>query len=156
MDLGLQDKVAVVTGASKGIGLAITRALVEEGVRVVAGARSVGDDLAELTATGSVRAIAVDLSTADGPAALVASAEEFGRLDILVNNVGAVTPRLTGFLEITDEQWLTSLTLNLMAAVRTTRAALPPMLAAGHGNIVTTSSVNAVLPDPTVMYYCAE
>jgi NAD(P)-dependent dehydrogenase (short-subunit alcohol dehydrogenase family) len=155
MDLGLQDKVAVVTGASKGIGLAITRALVEEGVRVVAGARSVGDDLAELTATGSVRAIAVDLSTADGPAALVASAEEFGRLDILVNNVGAVTPRLTGFLEITDEQWLTSLTLNLMAAVRTTRAALPPMLAAGHGNIVTTSSVNAVLPDPTVMDYSA-
>jgi short-subunit dehydrogenase len=72
-------------------------------------------------------------------------------LDILVNNVGTVTPRLTGFLDVTDEQWLNSLTLNLMAAVRTTRAVLPTMLAAGHGNIVTVSSVNAFLPDPAVI-----
>ncbi|WP_066366219.1 oxidoreductase [Herbidospora mongoliensis] len=152
MDLNLKDKVAVVTGASKGIGLAITRALVEEGARVVAGSRRSTPELAELD---GVRVVQVDLSTAEGPADLVAAALELGRLDILVNNVGAVSPRLGGFLEVTDDQWLQSLTLNLMAAIRTTRAALPTMLAAGHGTIVTTSSVNAFLPDPLVIDYSA-
>jgi NAD(P)-dependent dehydrogenase (short-subunit alcohol dehydrogenase family) len=155
MDLGLLDKVAVVTGASKGIGLAITRALVDEGARVVAGAREPSKDLQALVEAGRVTAVQVDLSSATGPSELVAAAAEFGRLDILVNNVGAVSPRLTGFLEVTDEQWLASITINLMAAVRTTRAALPVMLAAGHGNIVTTSSVNAFLPDPSVIDYGA-
>ncbi len=155
MDLELNDKVAVVTGASRGIGLAITRALVEEGAVVVAGARDTTDELKALTDTDRVHSILVDLSTSTGPAELVAAASDHGRLDILVNNVGAVSPRLTGFLEVTDEQWLASITLNLMAAVRTTRAALPIMLAAGHGNIVTTSSVNAFLPDPLVIDYSA-
>jgi NAD(P)-dependent dehydrogenase (short-subunit alcohol dehydrogenase family) len=155
MDLELNDKVAVVTGASRGIGLAITRALVEEGAVVVAGARDTTDELKALTDTDRVHSILVDLSTSTGPAELVAAASDLGRLDILVNNVGAVSPRLTGFLEVTDEQWLASITLNLMAAVRTTRAALPIMLAAGHGNIVTTSSVNAFLPDPLVIDYSA-
>ncbi len=97
----------------------------------------------------------VDLATATGPADLVEAALDRGGLDILVNNVGQVSPRLNGFLMITDDQWLHSLNLNLMAAVRTTRAALPAMLAAGHGSIVTTSSVNAFLPDPGVMDYSA-
>ena len=74
---------------------------------------------------------------------------------MLVNNVGAVKPHLDGFLSVTDDQWFFSLTLNLMAAVRTTRAALPMMLAAGRGSIVTTSSVNAFLPDPSIIDYCA-
>ncbi|MFL6124433.1 SDR family NAD(P)-dependent oxidoreductase [Actinophytocola sp.] len=155
MDLGLTGKVAVVTGASKGIGLATTRALAEEGVRVVAGARTTTEELAALAATGQVRPVRVDLSSPTGAADLAAAALELGRLDILVNNVGAVTPRLTGFLDVTDEQWLHSITLNLLAAVRTTRAVLPAMLAAGHGTIVTISSVNAFLPDPAVIDYCA-
>ena len=151
MDLGLDGKVAVVTGASRGIGLAVVRALAEEGVRVVAGARTTSKELAGL----DVRTVPVDLSTPAGPAELVVAALELGRLDILVNNVGAVTPRVTGFLDVTDDQWLHSITLNLMAAVRTTRAALPAMLAAGRGNIVTISSVNAFLPDPLVIDYSA-
>ena len=155
MKLDLDDKVAVVTGASKGIGLAITRALVEEGALVVAGAREKTEELTTLAGTSRVRPVLVDLSTAAGQADLVAASTELGRLDVLVNNVGATTPRLTGFLEVTDEQWLTAITLNLMAAVRTTRAALPIMLAAGHGNIVTISSVNAFLPDPLVIDYSA-
>jgi NAD(P)-dependent dehydrogenase (short-subunit alcohol dehydrogenase family) len=155
VELGLQGKVAVVTGASKGIGLAITQALVDEGVHVVAGARGLSAGLAALADTGLVQLVQVDLSTADGPGELVAAAIEQGRLDILVNNVGAVSPRLTGFLDVTDEQWLTSINLNLMAAVRTTRAVLPAMLAAGRGNIITTSSVNAFLPDPSVIDYSA-
>ncbi len=155
MDLGLDGKIAVVTGASKGIGLAVTRALAAEGVRVFAGARELTDDLAALVESGKVQQVKVDLSTPTGPAQLVAAAADGGRLDILVNNVGAVTPRLTGFLNVTDEQWLASLNLNLLAAVRTTRAALPVMLAAGRGSIVTISSVNAFLPDPSIIDYSA-
>ena len=71
-----------------------------------------------------------------------------GGLDILVNNVGAVRPRLRGFLSITDEDWILTLTLNFLAAVRTTRAALPHPLERGPCNIVTSCSVNAFLPDP--------
>jgi NAD(P)-dependent dehydrogenase (short-subunit alcohol dehydrogenase family) len=153
MDLGLQGRVAVVTGASKGIGLAIVRGLVAEGVHVVAGARSSSADLDELEASGTVTVVAVDLSTPTGPADLVRAAGD--RVDILVNNVGLATARLGGFLDVTDEQWLASLNLNLMAAVRTTRAALPLMIAAGRGSIVNVASVNAILPDPAVIDYSA-
>src|SRR6478736_7482612 len=87
MELGLGGKLAVVTGASKGIGLAVTRRFVEEGARVVAGSRSV---TAELAAASD-------------------------RLDILVNNVGVATPRLDGFLAITDDMWQHTLNLDFMA-----------------------------------------
>ena len=89
MDLGLAGKIAVVTGASKGIGLAITRSLVAEGARVAAGARSPGA-LAELD---GVHPVTVDLTAPDGPARLVDEAvAAFGGIDILVNNVGSVHP----------------------------------------------------------------
>jgi NAD(P)-dependent dehydrogenase (short-subunit alcohol dehydrogenase family) len=155
MELGLRGRVAIVTGASRGIGLAITRVLADEGVTVVAGARDASVELDALSRSGTVTYVAADLSHPDGVAHLVDAAAGNGRLDILVNNVGAATPRLTGFLDVTDEQWLHSITLNLLAAVRTTRAALPTMLAAAHGTIVTISSVNAFLPDPTVIDYSA-
>lgn len=151
MDLDLAGKTAVVTGASKGIGLAVTTALVAEGVRVIAGSRS---SSAELDALGdAVRFIPVDLSTAAGPETLVAEATD--GLDILVNNVGALTPRTSGFLTVTDEEWLATLNLNLMAVVRTTRAAIPRLLERGGGSVVTIGSVNAFLPDPGVIDYSA-
>ncbi|MET4159074.1 oxidoreductase [Agromyces sp. PvR057] len=155
MDLDLIDKVAVVTGASKGIGLAVTRALVAEGARVIAGARTITDELVALSDSGHVMAVSVDLSTTTGPAELVSRAAHFGGLDILVNNVGAVTPRTDGFLAVTDEDWLGTLNLTLMAAVRTTRAAIPLLLERGAGNVVTIASVNAYLPDPGVIDYSA-
>jgi NAD(P)-dependent dehydrogenase (short-subunit alcohol dehydrogenase family) len=155
MDLGLDGKRAVVTGASKGIGLAITRSLVEEGVMVVAGSRDTTAELRDLTEGRGVHAVKVDLATPAGPADLVGTALQLGPVDIVVNNVGAVTTRLDGFLAVTDEQWWNSLTLTFLAAVRTTRAALPGMLAAGRGAIVTVCSVNAFLPDPAVIDYCA-
>jgi NAD(P)-dependent dehydrogenase (short-subunit alcohol dehydrogenase family) len=152
MDLGLTGKVAVVTGASKGIGLAVTRALVAEGASVVAGARSTGG----LAGLDGVHPVAVDLSTADGPVRLVEEAvATFGGVDILVNNVGAVRPRLDGFLAITDAEWEATLNLNFLAAVRTTRAALPHLLDRAPSTIVTIGSVNAFLPDPGVIDYCA-
>ena len=153
MDLRLQGKVAIVTGASKGIGLAITRALASEGVRVIAAARETGGALADLSATATVTPFAVDLGTADGADRLVAAVRDVGGLDILVNNVGALALRLAGFLSVTDEQWWASWNINLMTAVRTTRAALPLMLERGSGTIVTISSVNAFLPDPAIIDY---
>lgn len=155
MELELEGRTAVVTGASKGIGLAITRALVAEGVIVIAGARGRSDALDELASNGRARPVMVDLSTASGPLALVDAGTANGGIDILVNNVGAVTPRTSGFLGVTDDQWIASLTINLLAAVRTTRAVLPGMLAAGRGSIVTIGSVNAFLPDPLVIDYSA-
>ena len=153
MDLGLSGRTAIVTGASRGIGLAVTRGLVAEGVRVTAGARKSTAELDELAGTGQVQVVQVDLAEPDGPARLVAAAGD--RIDILVNNVGAAPARPGGFAAITDEDWLASLTLDLMAAVRTIRAALPIMAAAGKGAIVNISSVNASLPDPGVMDYSA-
>ncbi|WP_329084882.1 oxidoreductase [Streptosporangium sp. NBC_01469] len=156
MDLHLSGKIAVVTGASKGIGLAVTRALAAEGVSVVAGAREVIGELAQLAVDFPVRPVRVDLSTPDGPARLVEEAvSAFGGLDILVNNVGAVRPRLDGFLSITDDEWIETLTINFLSAVRTTRAALPHLLDRGAGAVVTVSSVNASLPDPLVLDYSA-
>ncbi|GAA4575595.1 oxidoreductase [Planotetraspora kaengkrachanensis] len=156
MELNLSGKTAVVTGASKGIGLAITRALAAEGVSVTAGARHVSAELSELAAGGRVRPVAVDLATPDGPAELVeAAGAAFGGLDILVNNVGAVSPRPGGFASVTDVDWLATLTVNFLSAVRATREALPLMLGRGAGTIVSVSSVNASLPDPLVIDYSA-
>jgi NAD(P)-dependent dehydrogenase (short-subunit alcohol dehydrogenase family) len=156
MDLQLSGKTAVVTGASRGIGLSVAQALTEEGVRVVAGARERSDDLSHLAAHSDVRFVSVDLSTPDGPARLIEEAvTALGGLDILVNNVGTTRPRTGGFLSVTDDDWNAALTINFLAAVRTTRAALPHLLARGAGNIVTICSVNSFLPDPLVIDYSA-
>jgi NAD(P)-dependent dehydrogenase (short-subunit alcohol dehydrogenase family) len=152
MDLGLSGRRALVTGASRGIGLAVVRGLVAEGAEVVASARTQGDDLAALA---GVEFVAADLASPEGPAELVAAARAGGPIDILVNNAGAVTPRLAGFAAVTDAEWEATWTLTLMAAVRTTRALIGDMVAAGKGTIVTVSSVNAFLPDPAVIDYSA-
>jgi NAD(P)-dependent dehydrogenase (short-subunit alcohol dehydrogenase family) len=111
MDLGLTGKVAVVTGASKEIGLAIARTLAEEGVTVVAGARSGSKELDELTRSHDVRSFEVDPTTPDGPAALVAAASDgLGHIDILVNNVGAVRPRLADLVTLVAADRLGNLT----------------------------------------------
>lgn len=153
MDLDLAGRTAVVTGASRGIGLAVVRALVAEGATVVAGARSPGS-LADLGP--AVHPVAVDLGVPDGPEALVAAAVDLtGGVDVLVNNVGGVTPRLGGFLSVTDDDWARTLDLDLMAAVRTMRAAIPHMTDRPGAAIVTVGSVNAYLPDPGVIDYSA-
>jgi NAD(P)-dependent dehydrogenase (short-subunit alcohol dehydrogenase family) len=150
MDLELQGKVAVVTGGSKGIGLAVARTLAAEGVKVVAGARSVE----AMPAIDGVDALAVDLAAPDGPGSLVAHAQErHGDVDILVNNVGGAPLRLDGFLSIGDADFEATLQLNFYSALRAIRAVLPAMVQRGSGAIVNVASVNAFLPDPPVLDY---
>src|ERR1700755_1672780 len=141
MQTNLTNKIAVVTGASKGIGLAISQALAEEGAHVIAGARNNSPELQALEAAGSATFIAADLSTPEGPRALIAAAAERGGVDVLVNNAGAVATRFDGILSVTDEDWEAALSLNFMSAVRATREAIPQMLARGGGSIVNIGSV---------------
>ncbi len=140
MDLHLRDKNAVVTGASKGIGLAIARALAAEGVNLVLSARSAdlleqaAEDLASKDEV-RVQTYAADLSTADGVAGLAAFAEqENGPVDILVNNAGAIP---AGTIEgLDDETWHRAYDLKLWGYVRLSKALLPGMKRRGSGVIL--------------------
>jgi NAD(P)-dependent dehydrogenase (short-subunit alcohol dehydrogenase family) len=157
LDLGLAGQSAVVTGAGRGIGLAVVEALLTAGARVVAGSKERTDSLDQLLDKGAELTVAeVDLAEPDGPATLIAEAvATYGGVDVLVNNVGAVRPRVDGFLAVTDADWAWTFTINFMAAVRATRAVLPHLIAAGDGRIVTVSSVNGRMPDPLVIDYSA-
>jgi 3-oxoacyl-[acyl-carrier protein] reductase len=147
MDLGLQDKVCVVTGSTGGIGLVTAQQLREEGATLVtSGRRSAG--------IGDLHVVA-DLAQPGAAEELIAAAvAAFGRVDCLVNNVGGTTIRK--FEELTDDDWQTSFELNLMSAVRATRSALPGMKERGSGSIVNVSSSSGKrpslgMPDYSVM-----
>src|SRR3954469_4905321 len=155
MQLDLTGRVAVVTGASKGIGLAITRTLLQEGARVLATSRR---STPELDALGVVH-VAADLLDPGAPDTIVARATDaFGGIDVLVNNAGgrvpgATLPR-TSFLDAGDAEWRAVFELNLFAAVRLARAAIPVMLERG-GAIVNVSTGNARQPSPMNVDYGA-
>jgi 3-oxoacyl-[acyl-carrier protein] reductase len=147
MQLGLTDKVALVTGSSRGLGLASARALAAEGCRVALCARSdaplraAARDLS-VVAGGSDRvlAVAADVSTPDGVRASIdRTAEAFGGLDILVNNVGL--GRGGGLLEATDEEWQEAFDQTLLPAVRASRLAVPHMQRRGGGVIIMIASI---------------
>ncbi|MFD9962955.1 SDR family NAD(P)-dependent oxidoreductase [Amycolatopsis sp. NPDC058986] len=144
-------KNAVVTGASRGIGLAVVRELVAAGYRVVAGARTVSEELKAATPL----ALSVDLASPDGPDRLIRHAlAELGGIDLLVNNVGGGGTRPGGFLSVSDDEWQRTLDLTLFSTIRATRAALPGMLER-RGQVVNIGSVNARLPGVAVLDYSA-
>jgi NAD(P)-dependent dehydrogenase (short-subunit alcohol dehydrogenase family) len=157
MDLHLSGRTAVVTGASKGIGLAVTRTLLDEGARVVAVSRSRTDELDSLS--GELVHVPADLMDAEAPAQIVARAgEAFGGLDILVNNAGGPPPGVQiphgGFLERSDDDWRAVFEFNLFSAVRLCRAALPLLIESG-GAIVNVSSAGGRQPSPFNLDYAA-
>lgn len=140
MDLQLHGKVAIVTGASRGIGRAIAESLAAEGMRLALVARS-GDQLAELAATLPTQTLiqAVDLRDPAAPAGVVAGAVEcFGQLDAVVNNAGAT--QRGDFLDLSDEIWADGFALKFFGAMRLCRAAWPH-LAASRGAIVNISGI---------------
>lgn len=155
MDLGLGGKTALVTGGSKGIGLAAARGLAAEGARVMIAARDAtvlaraAKDIE--TATGRpVETAAVDLSTLEGVRALVGDAvTRLGRLDILVNNAGAI--KGGDFLTTPDEEWLRGWSLKLLGYIRMARETLPAMRRQGRGRIINVVGAAARNPAPTYM-----
>ena len=142
MDLQLRDTVCLVTGSTRGIGLETATLLRAEGAVVVTTGRSGGD-------------VEADLARAGEPERVVRETiERHGRLDVLVNNVGGTEIRRLE--DLTDEDWHASFEINLMSAVRATRAALPHMRGRGSGTIVNVSSTAAKrpstgMPDYSVM-----
>ena len=147
MDLGLSNKVAIVTGSSRGLGLASARALVAEGCRVCVCARG-ADRLAaaaeELrraaSEPSSVLAVRADVETADGVEQVIgATVETFGGLDILVNNVGRAGG--AGLVETTDAEWHEAFDATMLPAIRASRRAVPEMRRRGGGVIVMIASI---------------
>ena len=158
MDLELNDRIAIVTGASKGIGLAVARTLAGEGAHVVAASRRASPALEALG--DAVIHVPADLAEPGAPADVVATAvERFGRVDILVNNAGGPPPGTSmpvfGFLDRDDAAWRAMLEFNLLSAVRACRAAIPVMLDGGGGAIVNVTSTHARMPSGVNVDYGA-
>src|SRR5436305_5049139 len=139
MDLGLQDKVCLVTGSTGGIGLEAARLLTAEGARVVVVGRDHERVARAREDTGAARGLVADLAVPGEPERIVReTVEELGGLDVLVNNLGIAY--LASFEELEDPQWDEMWQLNVMSYLRAIRAALPAMREAGGGSIVNLSS----------------
>ena len=145
MDLGLADRVCVVTGSTAGIGRETARLLAAEGAQVVVSGRDADMVEAVRAEVGAVLGVAGDLAKAEAPGELVRQVEaELGRVDCLVNNVGVAYQR--SFEELTDDDWEAMWQLNVMSYVRAIQAVLPGMRARGAGRIVNVSSTAAKRP----------
>ena len=149
MDLGLEGRACVVTGASRGIGLEVARRLCAEGAGVLIVARSeeaVEEAAAECTGAGGEAAgLALDVTAPDaGERMAAAAAERFDRLDVLVNNAGTAKRRTHE--EVPDEDWQAAWELNVLAPLRAMRAAAPSMAERGWGRIVNVCSSAAKRP----------
>ena len=146
MDLGLHNRASLVTGSTRGIGRETARLLAEEGARVVTCGRG------DAPGVGEALHVVADLEQPGEPERVVAAAvEELGRLDCLVNNVGAA--RQARFEEVDDGEWEQYFQLNVMSYVRAIRAALPHLRGAGAGAIVNVSSTAAKRPSTGMPHY---
>lgn len=144
MDLGLRDKVCVVTGSTGGIGLEVARQLRDEGATIVTSGRG-SDGIGELH-------VAADLAQPGGPERVVTETlERFGRVDCLVNNVGWA--EIHRFDELDDDVWERSWQINVMSAVRALRVALPAMREQGAGAIVNVASTAGKRPSAGMPEY---
>src|SRR5262245_39457938 len=146
MDLGLSDRVCVITGSTGGIGLATARVLVAEGARVVTSGRSHAPN------AGEALHVSADLSAPDAPGEVIdAATEAFGRVDALVNNVG--TSYIARFEDVADPEWEEMWQLNVMSYVRAIRAVLPQMRERRSGVIVNVSSTAGKRPSTSMPHY---
>ena len=152
MDLGLKDRICLVTGSTAGIGLETARVLAAEGARVVVNGRD--SDRAEQARAevGAELAVACDLSEPGAADELVAeTTKALGPIQCLVNNVGEAYQ--VGFEQLTDDQWNAMWQLNVMSYVRCIRAVLPGMKEAGSGTIVNVSSTAGKRPSTGMPNY---
>jgi 3-oxoacyl-[acyl-carrier protein] reductase len=161
VELGLEGKVAVVTGSSKGIGKAIAVELAREGCRVVLAARGEKDleeaaeEVRRTAGVGAALAVAADVTRADEVEGLIdATVARYGTVDVLVNNAGGTGRRLS-FHQLSDEEWFEILDLNLISAVRLTRAVLPHMRRQRWGRIINVASESGTQPSTLKPHYNA-
>jgi 3-oxoacyl-[acyl-carrier protein] reductase len=151
MDLGLHEKVCVVTGASQGIGLEVSRRLAGEGGTVLMVARSEGPLRAAAEEFGA-EWLAADVTDPECTERIVATcAEQMGGIDVLVNNAG--TSRHVPLPDLPDEEWYAQFELNVMASMRLMRAAVPRMAARGWGRVVNVSSSSGKRPGQSNVAY---
>ena len=152
MDLGLQDRVCVVTGSTAGIGLETARLLAEEGARVAVSGRDEQRVETARSESAAALGVAADLARPGAPAELIARVEaELGPVDCLVNNVGIAVQ--AGFDELTEDDWETMWQLNVMSYVRAIQAVLPGMRGRGSGRIVNVSSTAGKRPSTSMPDY---
>ncbi|MFC3199587.1 SDR family oxidoreductase [Parapedobacter deserti] len=152
----LSGQIALVTGGTKGAGKAITERLLQAGATVIITARNKPENQNLNT---NLHFISADLSNAEGSGKVVAEVlEKFGKLDILINNLGGSETRGGGFSVLTDEDWETAMQINLLAPVRLDRGFLPQMLERKSGVIIHIASIQARLPlfDSTLPYASAK
>ena len=155
MDMGLQDKVAIITGGSEGIGKAAALSMAKEGARVVIVARrqDVLDNAAQeiKTATeGEVLPIAADDTDRDAANRVIQAAlDNYGRVDILVNNAG--TSMAKDFESVSDDDWEGDFDLKVWGAVRFIRTVLPHMRKVGGGRIINVTNLGGRTPGPSSM-----
>jgi 3-oxoacyl-[acyl-carrier protein] reductase len=153
MDLGLRDRLCVVTGASQGIGLAVSRTLVDEGAKVLMVARGV-ERLREAADAIGAEWLAVDVTDPEADERIVATcAEQLGGIDVLVNNAG--TSAIRALDELTDDDFRMQYELNVLAPVRLMRAAAPRMAQRGWGRIVNVASSSGKRPSQSNVAYSA-
>lgn len=155
MDLGLTDKVAIVTGGSEGIGKAAARALAGEGARVVIVARRpevlqrAADEIRQATG-GTVLPVPGDVADPAAPGRIVGAAlERFGRVDILVNNAGASMAK--PFEAVSDGDWGLDFDVKVWGAVRLVRAVIPEMRKVGGGRIINVTNLAGRTPGARTM-----
>ena len=149
MNLKIENKTALVTGSTKGIGFAIARLLAAEGAKVIINGRTEVSARAAAAKIGDrARSVAADVSSATGCTALV---EQVANVDILVNNAGIFEPK--PFADIPDGDWERFYQVNVMSGVRLTRAYLPAMLERNWGRIVFISSESGIqIPEEMIHY----
>jgi NAD(P)-dependent dehydrogenase (short-subunit alcohol dehydrogenase family) len=154
MNLGLQGKIAVVSGSTAGIGLAIAVALAAEGARVIINGRTEErvnaalGKIRERVPNADLRGVAADLGSASGVEAFLKKAPD---ADVLINNVGIFDPK--PFLEIPDAEWLRFFEVNVLSGVRLSRKYLPGMLKKNWGRVIFISSESAQQPPPEMIHY---
>jgi 3-oxoacyl-[acyl-carrier protein] reductase len=152
LDLGLADRVCVVTGSTSGIGLAAAEMLAAEGAQVVVCGRDSGRVELARAGTGAAHGVVCDLAEPSAPEQLIGEATRaLGRVDCLVNNVGLAYQ--ADFEELSDEQWDEMWQLNVMSFARSIRAVLPGMRERGRGAIVNVSSTSGKRPSTSMPNY---